>query len=255
MRYFWIFFKKECKEHFKNYKLLLLFSICLIFSILSPVTAKIMPDVFASMDFGGIDMTMSDSTFIDSYIQFFKNFNSIFPIVLILLFSGNMNGELNVGSALLLFAKGLPRTAFLAAKFCVQTIFMTIGYILSVAVFWGYTQFLFPDQAPQQFFLSMFCLWLFFLLLLAVMLLASTLFRQSFQVMLTVGAFWVILIITGIFPNLEAYTPNTLSTINMDFITGTAQTDSVSKALVIAILCILLCLISAPIAFRRKKIV
>lgn len=132
---------------------------------------------------------------------------------------------------------------------------MTVGYLLSVVVFWGYTQVLFPDQNPQQVFLSMFCLWLFFLLLLAVMLLASTLFRQSFQVMLTVGAFWVILIITGLFPNLEAYTPNTLSTINMDFITGTAQIDSISKVLIIVILCILLCLISAPIAFRRKKIV
>lgn len=254
MRCFWIFFKKECKEHLKNYKVLLLLSIFLIFAILSPVTAKIMPELFASVDLG-VDITIPDSTFTDSYVQFFKNCNSILPIVLILLFSGNISGELNRGSTLLLFAKGLSRTAFLAAKFCAQAILMTVGYILSVAVFWGYTQFLFPDQAPQQFFLAMFCLWLFFLLLLAVMLLASTLFRQSFQVMLTVGAFWVILILTGMFPKLEPYTPNTLSTMNMDFITGTAQIDSVSKALMIAILCILLCLIGAPIAFRRKKIV
>lgn len=254
MRCFWIFFKKECKEHFKNYKLLLLGSIFLFFAILSPITAKIMPELFASVDLG-VDITIPDSTFTDSYVQFFKNFNSILPIVLILLFSGNISGELNRGSTLLLFAKGLSRTAFLMAKFCVEAVLMTVGYLLSVVVFWGYTQVLFPDQNPQQFFLSMFCLWLFFLLLLAVMLLASTLFRQSFQVMLTVGAFWVILIITGLFPNLEAYTPNTLSTINMDFVTGTAQIDSISKVLIIAILCILLCLISAPIAFRRKKIV
>ena len=253
MKRYWIFTKKELKEQWKNYKLIVLGCVLLVFAMLSPVLAKTMPEIFKNIDMG-VQFVIPDPTYVDAYGQFFKNMNQTIMIVIVFLFSGNIAQEINRGTAAMMFSKGLSRPAFVLSKFTAECLIWTFSYWLSVGVFWGYTQYLFPDQTPENFFIAMFCLWLLISFILAVINLASVISNQSYITMILSGSVIMVFYIASAFPKLTDYLPTTLGNINMELITGVKGTgDIVIPVLVTAGLTIT-CLLAAIALFQKKQI-
>ncbi|MCU7200933.1 hypothetical protein [Turicibacter sanguinis] len=67
MRGYLAFVKKELLEQVRTYKLLILFLVFFIFGMLSPLMAKLMPEILRQMPMDGITITIPDPTAIDSY--------------------------------------------------------------------------------------------------------------------------------------------------------------------------------------------
>ena len=67
MRGYLAFVKKELLEQVRTYKLLILFLVFFIFGMLSPLMAKLMPEILSQMPMDGITITIPDPTAIDSY--------------------------------------------------------------------------------------------------------------------------------------------------------------------------------------------
>ena len=66
MRGYLAFVKKELLEQVRTYKLLILFLVFFIFGMLSPLMAKLMPEILRQMPMDGITITIPDPTAIDS---------------------------------------------------------------------------------------------------------------------------------------------------------------------------------------------
>lgn len=103
-----LFIGKELKELWKTYKFLILCAVLLLFGMSSPLLAKLTPKLFSQIDLGlGAPLQLPDATFLDAYVQFFKNMTQICLIVLVLVLSGTIPQELKSGTAMLMLSKGL----------------------------------------------------------------------------------------------------------------------------------------------------
>ena len=67
------FMKKEWMEQIRTFKLFILFVVFFIFGMLSPLTAKLMPELLSQIPIEGMTIILPEPSAIDSYTQFFKN--------------------------------------------------------------------------------------------------------------------------------------------------------------------------------------
>lgn len=252
MNSFFILFKKEIKEHLRNYKLLILWLVLLLMGVGSPILAKITPELFAQMDLS-FEITVPAATYMDAYAQFFKNMTQLCCIVVILIFSSNITHETEHGTAILLFAKGLSRGIFIWVKYISTFVIWTSGYFVSSLCCYGVTSFLFPDQMPRNLFLSMVCLWLFISFILAFLILAGSVFRQSFLPMIATAIVLFGFTFLNQFPRISKYTPGYLSYININIINGSAGFFDVLPALLITTALLIFC-VQFGVFFYKKRL-
>lgn len=206
------FIGKEIKEQLRTFKVFVWLTVMVLFGIMSPVLAKLMPDILASM---GISVDLGgEAPYLSAYAQFFKNVGQMGFIVLLVMFSGVVASEKSKGTATLMLTKKLSRSAFILSKYTAMTLLWTVGYILAALIHIYYTMYLFPEGNLRGVFPALLSLWLFGELLLAITLLASVLFNNLYLGML--GAFigWGMLLVTDFIPKVSKQTPLLLSTHN-----------------------------------------
>ncbi|NSW90696.1 MAG: ABC transporter permease [Firmicutes bacterium] len=250
---FIVFIKKELMEQWRNYRIIVLFSVLLLFGMSSPLLAKLMPEIFKSIDVG-FEIKMPEPTFADAYAQFFKNMSQVSLIVIILVFSGSITQEKIKGTAILILSKGLSRKTFVVSKFIASVLLWTIAFAVSVIVFYGYTEYLFPGQNPQNFMISMFSFWLFVVFLLSVSTLTG-LIGNSFYIpaVLTFGVLALMFAI-GAVPKTVKYSPIALSSWNVDMILGTKGISDITISLTITVLLTVICIVSSVIIFSKQEL-
>ena len=136
------FFKKELMESLKTPRLLILSFTFLLFGLLSPLTAKYINEIIAGV--GNLDLKLPDPTYLDAYVQFFKNMYSLNILIVVMTFMGLVVDEKVKGTLLLTLTKGLSRTAFILGKFFSAVLVFTLSYLLAVGACLYYTYLLFP---------------------------------------------------------------------------------------------------------------
>lgn len=134
MRGYLAFVKKELLEQVRTYKLLILLLVFFIFGMLSPLMAKLMPEILSQMPMDGITITIPDPTAIDSYSQFFKNLTQMGLIVLVLLFSGTLTTELSKGTLINVLTKGVTRYAVILAKYTVALVLWSFALLMALSM-------------------------------------------------------------------------------------------------------------------------
>ncbi len=120
MRAYVAFIKKEGLELVRTYKLLLMILIFFAFGVMSPLMAKLMPDLMSQLVTEGIEISLPEPSAIDSYAQFFKNLTQMGLMVIVLMFSGTLTQELGKGTLVHLVTKGLAKSTVLLAKYTVS---------------------------------------------------------------------------------------------------------------------------------------
>jgi len=78
--------KKELVEYLKTGKFYILLFVFVFFAILSPITAKFLPEIIKNLS-QGISITIPPPTWRDSFVQFSKNLNQIVFIVIVIVLS------------------------------------------------------------------------------------------------------------------------------------------------------------------------
>ena len=108
------FLKKEIFELYRRGRLLLFGILFVFFAILSPATAKLMPEILkmASLESQGITIGEITVTASNSWEQFFGNLSTIL-IVFVIVFAGSVTKEFSGGTAIPLLTKGLSRSAMI----------------------------------------------------------------------------------------------------------------------------------------------
>lgn len=254
MKNLYFFTKKEFFECWRTSRLLILVIIFLIFGLMNPLLAKLTPEIVKMTIGDTMARSIPEPTSIDSWTQFFKNLTQIGMIVLALMFSGTVNNEVNKGTLVNLVTKGLRRWVIIVGKMISLVFQWSICFLLTFLVTWGYTVYYFPDNKSTQLFQAVFPLWIFGLLLLSIILLSSTIMRNSYEGLLLTGGTIVILVLLNLFDKLKYYNPISLVTQNLNFLQETVDFQEYVPAILISILVFALATFLSVRIFNKKKL-
>lgn len=254
MRQFTALFKKELLGSWRTYRLLILLAVFFAFGVMSPLAAKLMPELLASFAVPGMDISLPPPTVMDSWAQFFKNVSQMGLIVLAVVLGGTLSTELSRGTLTHLLTKGLPRPTVILSKYAAMALLWTAAYALAFLVTLLYSAYLFPGEAVANLVLSAAGMWLFGLFLLAALLAASALTGATYGALLLTVALLVALALLNISPALQDYNPLLLVSANVPLLAGTLTASSLTPALAVtAMLCALLVL-AAVLLFRKRQL-
>lgn len=253
MRIFAIFLFKELKEQLKNFKAIILFAVLLVFGMTSPLLAKLTPELIKTLDIG-FEIKMPTPTFLDSYVQYFKNLSQLGVVVIIIIFSGGVIQEKTKGTALLVLSRGLSKTTFILSKLFANIIYWSISFSVSAFVCYFYAIYLFPNSNAKNIFLSMLCFWLFVVLILCFSSFTSLFGKSIYISLLSTFAFWGFLMFTSISKKLEKYSPIVLGAYNTQIIAGSKGLDELFLPIVVTVLLIIAFVSGTILVFSKQEI-
>ncbi|MDR1432056.1 MAG: ABC transporter permease [Propionibacteriaceae bacterium] len=253
MKAFAVFTKKELTESLRTYRLAVLLAVFALLGIMSPLTAKMLPDILGAIDLGGMTLNLPEPTAMDSWTQFFKNVGQMGVLALIIIFSGIMASEFSRGTLVNLLAKGLRRETVILAKFTAATLLWTLAYLLCLGVAASYTAYYWEIEL-QNAPLAFGGMWLFGELLIALLILGGTLFANFYGSLLLTGGVTAVLSVLGIVPKLAKYNPISLSGGTLALLDGQASAGDFVTAVVICALCVVALLAASLAVFRRKRV-
>lgn len=207
MKNYRAFAYKELIEGVRTYKAIILIAVFLIFGIMSPLFAKLTPEIVSSFATDGVTISMPEPTALDSWMQFFKNVSQMGLIVLVVLYSGILAQEISRGTLINVLTKGLSRSTVIWAKYSMLLAVWSVAYLLCLLVTLGYTLYLFPGGTVQNLPFALFGLWLFGVLLISILMLAASVTKSNYSCLLVTGMVVVIMMVANIAPDAHRFNP------------------------------------------------
>ncbi|MBQ8215186.1 MAG: ABC transporter permease subunit [Clostridia bacterium] len=256
MRSLFAFIKKEFTEQFRSGRLIILGLLFVLFGIMNPAIAKLTPWLLETMADSlaesGMIITDVKVSALDSWVQFFKNM-PMGLIAFVLLESSIFTKEYTSGTLVLSLTKGLERYKVVVSKALVLTVLWSLGYWLCFGITYGYTAYFWDNSIAQNLVLSVVCWWLFGMMVVALMVLFSTVAKSNTGVLLGTSGVVLASYLVGLLPKCSKYLPTFLTDGN-SLIYGLVETKTYMPSLVIAVATGVICFaISIPI-FNKKQL-
>jgi ABC-2 type transport system permease protein len=245
--------KKEINEYMKTSKGFILIAIFIFFALTSPATAKFMNEIIAAVA-GDIQVSFPDPTLQDSWIQVFKNMNSICLIVYVILMSASVSQEKSKGSILLVLTKKVSRFQFLLSKFIVGVLVFTILLLVSTIVSAWYTNLLFGGFVFEGLFMSLLLFWLMGVFFTALAIFISVIGKTPTNSALLAFFAYAVLQIINISSDLALYSPAGASTIVNGIIAGTIDMGDLWLPILSALLFSMILFWSSQLFFKKQEI-
>ncbi|MBQ8398929.1 MAG: ABC transporter permease subunit, partial [Clostridia bacterium] len=250
MRSLFAFIKKEFTEQFRSGRLIILGLLFVLFGIMNPAIAKLTPWLLETMADSlaesGMIITDVKVSALDSWVQFFKNM-PMGLIAFVLLESSIFTKEYTSGTLVLSLTKGLECYKVVVSKALVLTVLWSLGYWLCFGITYGYTAYFWDNSIAQNLVLSVVCWWLFGMMVVALMVLFSTVAMSNTGVLLGTGGVVLVSYLIGLLPKCNKYLPTFLTDGN-SLIYGLVETKTYMPSLVIAVATGVICFaISIPI--------
>ena len=254
MNGFIAFSKKEFTEQLRSYKSIILVAVLFLFGMMSPLLAKMLPDIMSGMKVQGMTISIPAATALDAYGQFFKNVGQLGLVVLLLIFSGLLSQDITKGTLIVLLAKGLSRHTVIVSKFITALVLWTVGYALAAVTAYGYTVYLFSSVSVPNLFYALFCLWLFGAFIIALLILASTLASGNYGGLLLAAGILIIMLILSSFPAVQKWNPVSLASSSAGLLTGAVTIKDTAPVVWVTLALVAAFLIMAVVIFRKKRL-
>ena len=256
MKSFIAFFKKEVLESVRSGKLAILGILFLLFGIMNPAIAKMIPWLLEIMSdyFAEAGMTVTKVTIdaLTSWTQFFKNIPMAL-IVFVLVYSGTFTREYESGTLILILTKGLSRYKVVLAKFAVMLTTWTIGYWLCFVITYGYNAYFWDNSIAVWLMPASIHWWLFGVWVVCLIMLFSTLCSNYIGVLLGTGGSVLGIYLISLFPQIGKYTPTALMN-SASLLIGAETADVYGLALLITVLVSVSCLIISIAVMNKKRL-
>jgi ABC-2 type transport system permease protein len=172
--------RKEVMEQWRTYRMLVVGAVLVLFGFASPVMARYMPELMATMPggeaFAEMIPTPSASDAVEQYVNNLSQFGVILAVFLGM---GAVAMEKSRGTAAMILVKPHPRWAFLGAK--LAALGLTFAAAIGLAALGGYfyTWILFEPLNAGGWLALNALLMLYMLVHLSIALLGSTLARSQ----------------------------------------------------------------------------
>ena len=247
------FIKKELMENTRNYRLLIMLALFLIFGMMGPLSARFMPELIASLA-PDLQITIVEPTALDSWTQFYKNVSQLGFSIFIILFSSCLSSEYAKGTLTIMLTKGLPRPAIILSKYIVSAAIMTVSYWLCFSITYGYTAYLWPDAVLSHTVFAACALWLIGLMYLSILIFGCVLFKQAFPGIIFFLGVSVVLSLISIPTQVASYSPLVLTSKNIDLLSGAAAISEFTVPIIIALIITAGFLWAAIAAFHKTQV-
>ena len=215
------FIRKECLETWRTKKILIIGLIFLCFGILSPLSAKLTPELLKLSLHSTLGLPAPTS--LDSWLQFYKNISQMGLYLFAIVFSGAMSHELKQGTLVNLVTKGLARKTVLLSKAIVLYGQWVLGCWLAFGVTYGYTAYYFPDHKSAHVWLAFWPVLIFGLFLVSVLLFFSTLTSNQYSGLLGTVLVMLLLNLINLFETVQRYNPISLVSKNLNIVKQSSQ--------------------------------
>ena len=248
-------FKKEWMESIRQFKTAALVIVLIIFGIISPLTALLMPDIMEMvMEDSGVHFELPAVQAVDSYMQFFSNLNQMGLVILVIVLGSTLTNEISRHTLINLVTKGLKRRTVIFVKYFYACLVWTVGYVMSAVITYLYTIYYWDNDVPHVL-LSFSLTWLFGIFLISIIMLASSIFKSSYiAVLMTVLAVVVVMIALSIHPGLSEYMPQYLLGGSTGLLNGSLQPEDVFPAVTVTVLTSILMFVSSVFIFDKAEI-
>jgi ABC-2 type transport system permease protein len=136
--------RKEILEQWRTHRLLVAVAVLVLFGLLSPLTAKFMPDILKSVS-GGEQFAalIPPPTVKDAVDQYIKNISQFTLIICILMSMGSVAQEKESGTAAMMLVKPMSRAVFIFAKLAGLVVVFGTSLLLAGLGAYFYTLLLF----------------------------------------------------------------------------------------------------------------
>lgn len=248
-------FKKEMMESIRNFKLFALIIVFMIFGVLSPLTAILMPDIMGMvMEDAGIQFELPPVSAIDSYTQFFSNMNQMGLVIMVLVMGNLLTGEFSRNTLVNLVTKGLKRHNIIIVKSIFSILVWTVAFFLAALITYLYTIY-YWDETINHLLLSYGMTWLFGVFLISLIMFASSIFRSSFLgVLISVLAVVIIMMIVSIHPTIAEYLPQHLINSNMAVLTEEIMPGDMLQSVIVTMISTVVLFIVSVSLFNNTEI-
>lgn len=252
---FWVALRKELLEQWRSYRLLIVGVVLLLFGLLSPLTAKYLPEIIRLTLPQGQEIVklLPEPSLADVVDQYLKN-NGQFGILLALLMAmGSVAQEKDKGTAALMLVKPLPRGVFLGAKFTALGLTFTLSILIAGLACYLYTLLLFGAFDLSAWLALNGLLLVSVLVYVALALFCSTLTgSQVVSGGLSFGL-WIVVSAIGALPRVGEYLPGQLIAWAAGLAKGTGSGSS-WPALWVSLGLILIALVGAWAILERQEL-
>jgi ABC-2 type transport system permease protein len=177
---FWTATRKEIRQLWRTKRLLVMGTVFLIFGMMSPLLAKLTPQLLSSIE--GAEFfaeLIPEPTAGDAMVQYISNLSQFGFILAVLLAMGLVVGEKERKTIPMILSKPMPRWAFITSKFTAQFMMYVLMFVLSSLGAYYYTIILFGSLDLSTFLLLNGLMLLWLLTFVALSLLGSTLGKST----------------------------------------------------------------------------
>lgn len=248
-----VVFRKETLEQWHTHRFLVAAAVLTVFGLLSPVVAKLMPEIFKM--FPGAEpfvAMMPQPTVKDAVDQYVKNISQFALIVGILMTMGAVSQEKDKGTAALMLVKPLSRWTFLLAKLMALLTVFAVSILLAGLGAYCYTLFLFGPMPLLSWLMLNVLLLVYTLVYVALTLFFSTLGRSQALAGGLALAAMAVLGILGSIPGVSDFVPARL--VNWGTTLMTQGGQSAWPALWVSLGLIIASLTGAWLILRRQEL-
>ncbi|MCL1858508.1 MAG: ABC transporter permease subunit [Oscillospiraceae bacterium] len=256
-----MFFKKEIVELIKTVKGIVLAIIFLVLGISSPLLTKLTPEILkmaladASPEEAQVlSAVMSAPSSLESYSQFFGNFNSIGLLVVIIVFAGIVANEKSKNTAAYILTKNISRTQFILSKFVSSVVFVFVSLVLAMGSQILYTKFLFDDNLIDIKYVMLYfaLLFLYLIFILTIVLFSSVITKTVTSATFFAFLIFIVFNILPSVPKIGKYMPSDIN--NFGIITQAKNIGDLAVNIIIAVICLIIFLFSSVKIFNRQEL-
>jgi len=261
MNSFVLFFRKEIFELIKTVKGVVLVIIFLVLGISSPLLTKLTPEILklalndASPEEAEVLITIiSEPNSVESYNQFFGNFNTIGLLVVIIVFAGIVANEKSKNTAAYILTKNISRTQFIMSKFVSSVVFVFVSLVFAMGTQILYTKFLFDDKLIEIKFVFLYfaLLFLYLVFLLTIILFSSILTKTVTSATFIAFLIFIAFNILPNIPKIGKYMPPDIN--NFGLITQAKSLSDLTVNIVLTVLFSVVFLGAGINIFKRQEL-
>jgi len=191
----------------------------------------------------------------DAYVQLLKNLNQLALLVAIFSLIGLVAEEKSRGTAVIILTKPVPRWSFIASKFLASAVLVLLSTLLAYLACLYYTAIIFRETLFAPSAQAILLVMAYYLLILAVTLLASTVSRTvALAGAISVGGFLLLSLLPSLHHWLARYSPGALPRYQGLLLTQAGTMADALPALAGTLGLTVLLVAAAAILFERQEL-
>lgn len=198
---------KELTEAWRTYRLGIVGGLFVVLGILSPVVTRYLPEIIRAFAPPGFEIELPTPGVPDAIDQLLKNVGQFGALAAILMTMGSVAGEKERGTAALVLAKPVSRSAFVWAKFVALAVIFAFATALAVVGGWLYTAWLFEPPPVVAWIELALVVWLSTMVYVSITFLGSTAARSPLGAAAVGFGGLIGLSLASIVPTLSSWLP------------------------------------------------